>query len=305
MKTKVVAIAVMGLGALVAPASAQIIATSIPRAESATPGKAAAGQKKFAFHILAAPLSKWKYGEVFIGPATGPDFLYNGIVDSNPNSKVLLAGEVAFALGDKWSLGLGGWWNKIGSTTYHFAGKSTLLFLKGNPVVNATFDTPGDTKIYEGHLNLFYKDVGIQAGIIRTNGKIGGTLSNLVFTGPGGTFPVPGIQAGDFGQATLTDKDAFVVYRRSGGTHTPWGVSIGAGAYRKQGNLDSQLRLGEDHTVFTAFGTVTVGIYKGFGIDASYWYIGKTKSFDVGGAVSAESPIQSRFTLGLGYSFSH
>lgn len=321
MKTKVVAIAVMGLGAWVAPASAQIIATSIPRADSGT-GKAAAGEKKFAFHILAAPVSKWKYGELYFGELdTAHDFGI-GTVQSSPNGKFLFAGEIAFKVTKSWTIGLGGWYNKVGTTTYGFNG-NVFDTADTPPFVKITANQDGDLKMYEGHANIFYKDVGIQAGVINTRGTIGGT--NTVVK----TYQFPGQAPFDClsGGATTADCsfpiqkytsdtkdwDMFGVYKHSWAGATPIGISLGAGAYRKQGTSNTPLRAGVAKTLSTAFATANIDLYKGLGIDTSFWYIGKTQATagDLTRAGEAgQVPLnglattQSRFTIGIGYTFS-
>lgn len=305
MKTKVVAIAILGLGAFVAPASAQIIATSIPRADSG--GKAA--EKKFAFHVLAAPLAKWKYGEVFIGDI-GPD-LAVGTVQAKPNSDFLLAGEVAFKAGRHWTVGVGGWYNKVGNTTYGFDGD--VLFSDG--FGQMTVDLGGDLTIYEGHANLFFKDIGIQAGVVRTSGTIGDNAKYKTFTFDGQPFKCTDLlsasdcnnNAIDVFKGNTTDWDVFAVYKHAWGGKSPLSISLGAGGYRKQGSSDTPLRSTDSTTVFTAFATASVSVYKGLGLDASFWYIDKTDATKGEGSLASKSAgtdSQSRFTIGLGYTFS-
>jgi hypothetical protein len=305
MKTRIVAIAVMGLGAWVAPTSAQIIATSIPRADV---GQAAAGEKKFAFHILAAPVSKWKYGEIYIGGIDQSAFGY-GTVQATPNGDFLFAGETAFKASNHWTIGGGGWYNKVGKTTFEFEGD----VLTDTNFFGMTADFDGDLKMFEGHANIFYKDIGVQAGIIRTTGTIGTNATIKTFTFNGQTVNCATATSPDDCKLQIptdagntTDWDIFAVYKHSWSGKTPIGVSAGPGIYRKQGTSDTPLRSGEANTLFTAFVTANVEIYKGLGIDTSFWYIDKTEATKGGdrlaGAKSGDS--QSRFTLGVGYTFS-
>ena len=296
MKTKVAAIAFMGLGALVAPASAQIIATSIPRADSGT-GKAA-GQKKFAFHLLVAPLAKWKINQ--LNRAEGAIVAAH----AQPNS-FLIAGEAAFALGSAFSFGLGGWYNHVGSVNYDFAAAVPDFAVKG---------TLGTENLFfsEGHASLFYKDIGVQAGIVHVSEDLRRvTISCVSFDSGGACIPLNPPDVTEFppGADTRNDVDAFLVFktgssRWSPKTKIPWTFSLGAGVYRYDSsfvNSDMSLRSSEDRNVFTAFATASVNVYKGLGIDASFWYIGKTKS---GSEVKGEADNLSRFTAGVGYTFS-
>ena len=56
------------------------------------------------------------------------------------------------------------------------------------------------------------------------------------------------------------------------------------------------------------FATATVGLYKGLGVDASYWYVGKTKRSDLQQALH-DSGLDldqnlSRWMVGVSYTFS-
>lgn len=293
--------AAVALCALAAPASAQIIATSIPK-EFAT---GTAGEKKWAFHIMGSPFAKWKYGEVYIGAIDDSVALSLGNVQATPNSDYLFAGEVAFKAGENWSVGVGGWYNKVGKTVYTFDGDN--LDFDGN-VFGLVADLDGDLSLYEGHVGLFYKDIGLQAGIVRTTGQIGTNVTARTFRFGGQEFPC----TSDCQFAVPTDKgdttdwDAFVVYKRSWGGSNPVGVSLGAGVYVKQGVTDSPLRDAVNKNVFSGFATANIGVYKGLGIDTSFWYIDKTDAIGSGDTRlgTRGNDNQYRFTVGLGYTFS-
>jgi hypothetical protein len=300
MRGKAFAVA-MGLCALALPASAQIIATSIPRAESAGQGKSATTGEKFALHFMVSPLSKWSYGELYI------DYnLLLGSIKGSPNSKFLLAGEAAFALGSDFSVGVGGWYNKIGAHAFDFNGVVALPAYQGVSL-GARIDT--DIKIYEGHVGLFYKDVGIQGGVVKTTGRIG---PNLTITSVAGT-PTTGLEPIPitYPDAKTTDWDLFGVYKHSfGHTGSPrLGLALGAGMYRKEGIAEgSPLRAAESSTVFTTFGSLNLDLFKGLGLDVSYWYVAAPSSIAGTGDFANDrfsSDAQSRFTVGLAYTFSH
>jgi hypothetical protein len=296
-----VAAAAVALCALAGPVSAQIIATSIPKEFSPTTGKTV-GEKKWAFHVMGAPLAKWKYGEAYFD-LEDP---FAGTVQATPNSDFLVAGEIAFKAGENWSIGIGGWYNKIGQTTFAL---DAIVF--GDPDVDAlTGDLAGDIKLYEGHASLFYKDLGVQGGIVKTSGRIGTTfaLRTITFRGqPVNCLSVLSAEdctsAVTTFQADTTDWDAFAVYKHSWGGSYPVGVSVGAGVYGKQGiSSESPLRSSDNKTVFTGFATASIGVYKGLGVDASFWYIDKTDATERGQTAGTDT--QTRLTVGLGYTFS-
>ena len=308
MQARTVAIAALVLGGLAAPAAAQIIATSIPRSI------AGGGEGRWAFHVMGSPFAKWKYGEVYIGRLDDSVDVSLGNVQATPNSDLLLAAEAVFKAGENWSVGIGGWYNKVGETIYTFDGDHlSLNSPPGLQFFGTTADLGGDLNLYEGHIGLFYRDFGLQAGIVKTTGRIGTTVRIRSFTFhefPGAPtepctsdceFTVP-TDKGD-----TTDWDAFLVYKRAWGNSNPSGLSLGAGLYRKQGVTDAPLRSDEDATVFSGFATLNIGVYKGLGIDTSFWYIDKTDAIGSGdtrlGTRGTDN--QYRFTIGLGYTFSN
>lgn len=291
MKTKAFAVATLGVWSLGSTASAQIIATSIPRAEAV----GAAGEKRWAFHVMGTPFAKWNYGELYLDPSD-----VFGTIEGNPNSDLLFAGEIVFAAGSSLSIGLGGWYNKIGTNEFDFTGFD-VAGAADFADIGAVLDT--DIKTYEGHVGIFYKDVGIQGGIVKTTGRLGPTARITMFNGvpiSGEPFPfsVP--------DAETTDWDVFGVYKHGFGGRDGQGragLAIGAGIYRKQGIAGgSPLRLPDDQTVFSGFATLNVNVYKGLGIDVSYWYVGPTGETFEGEEFPDDS--QSRFTVGIGISMS-
>jgi hypothetical protein len=307
-RTRALSLAALAVTALAAPASAQIIATSIPKEFSPTTGKTV-GEKKWAFHVMGAPLAKWKYGEVYIGQIddTVSDSLGN--VQATPNSDLLFAGEVAFRAGKNWSVGVGGWYNKVGKTVYGFNGDELT---HQNEIVGLIADLDGDLSLYEGHVGLFYKDIGLQAGIIKTTGKIGTTIKvkSNTYVERANRPVVTCTSDCEFDAFTevadTTDWDAFAVYKHSWGGRYPLGLSLGAGVYGKQGETESPLRDSTNKVVFSGFATANIGVYKGLGIDTSFWYIDKTDAIGSGptklGTRGNDS--QYRFTVGVGYTFS-
>jgi hypothetical protein len=299
MKRTAFAVAALALGGLVSPASAQIIATSIPKAGAAAPGKGVGAEKQFAFHIMGAHIAKWKINSFEEDAGL---FLASS---ANPNSKFLLAGEAVFAAGSDFSIGLGGWYNKVGNTNYDFVFLDTSA-VPTSGLLGVRLD---DVTYTEGHVNAFYKDIGIQAGLVHSKATPSGLTINQFFFGDVtlsradlvrliGSGEVSAIEAGARVEVSATDFDSYLVYKTGSSrfnrdTKVPWTVSAGAGLYHYQ--VTSK-------TVFSGFLTGSVDLYKGLGLDVSFWYIGKSNSENqkVLGVVDN----LSRFSVGIGYSFS-
>lgn len=308
-RTRVIrrAIAAAALSALwmgVAPASAQIISTSIPKADAA----GQAQEKKFALHVMASPLSKWRYNEIVAG-AWEDDFgdLHSdiGLFSGTPNSDFLLAGEAVVRAGRSITIGFGGWYNKVGKVNYDF-NVNTYNFDTGTLEDNVTGTLQGDLKLTEGHASVFYKDIGVQAGVVRTKSTL--TASQIRTSNFPDNIgqPLGSIEVDE--NSSATDWDLYGVYKYSGQTRgqsgRPFGLSAGAGIYNKQGSTESAQRSAEDQVVFSSFFTGTVDVYKGLGVDVSYWYIAKTEAdFGTGTPVSSEKAT-NRFTIGVSYTFS-
>ena len=288
-----------GLCLVGSTASAQIIMTSIPRL-SATSQATGRGEKTFAVHLMGSPMSLWKYNELAAGPVKGSDGLYDvGLFSGTPSSDFLIAGETVFKVGRDFSVGVGGWHNKVGKVQYGFAVATVDEFLDLVDIASGTLE--GDLTLSEGHVSFFYKTVGVQAGIVHTNSKLTSStiLGSDAFPSAIGT-PLQSIEENN----SVNDWDLYGVYKYGGNAKRPFGVSAGAGVYGKQGNTKSAQRSAEDQVVFSSFVTGTVDIYRGFGLDASYWYIAKTKADLLGLNDPLVSDPASRFTFGVSYSFS-
>jgi len=308
--------AVFGLAlfALAVPGSAQIIVTSIPKEEAA--GKGVSGtEKKWAFHVLVAPIAKWKYGEAYINTVSDPSGTLGmvGTVTGTPNSTILLAGEVAFKVGKDWSVGLGTWYNKVGTSTYPFDGQ----FLIAGQAWGLTAEMPGDLSLYEFHANAFWRDFGLQVGVVKTSAGGGETITLKTLTVPEvGTITCQEVAttAADCqaaGQhpfdASTTDWDLFAVYKHSWPVKYPVAVSAGLGMYRKQGLTASPLRFPESHSVFSGFVTGNVEFWRGLGVDVSFWYVSKVsvpQSLQAYSSAFQNLASQNRFTMGVSYNFS-
>ena len=284
-------VAALAFGAWAAPATAQIIATSIPKSISG------GGEGRWAFHLMYSPYAKWRIN-TFDEDAVS--FLATG---TKPKSDFLGAAEVAFKAGDSATIGIGGWYNKIGGANADY------LFLLTDPEGDVVLAGPLnlDVTYTEAHANIFYKDLGVQVGLVRTSRTVNSiTATDAALNGEPFDPAIANIFLADVSgvKETANDLDGYLIYK-AGGTSandTNWSFSLGGGFYR----YDSLKK-----TVPSAFATVTLGIYKGLGVDASYWYVGKTKRSELQEALADLDDLdfnidqnQSRFMVGVSYTFS-
>jgi hypothetical protein len=259
--------AAVALMALCVPASAQIISTSVPKDIS---GKTT--EKKWSFHVMASPFAKWQINDYLVfdsascrsfGARAGETCA--GIVELDKTSKMLLAGEVAFHATHSLSLAAGGWYNKIGTA------KPEVTFLSESGPLGAPIVVDTDQgSISELHGAVFYKDFGLQYGVIMVGHEL-------------------------LGGNSRTDTDGYLVYKPSFGKV---GLSVGLGGYSSGAFTD--VDYGDIPSVSHAAGFVTasVRLYKGLSVDGSFWYINKSKDAkDLG-----VSDSMTRYMVGIGYS---
>lgn len=288
IKASSVAVAAFLLGGLAAPATAQIIATAIPKSISG------GGEGRWAFHVMYSPYAKWR-----INTFQEDEVSFLSTTD-DPKSDFLGAAEVAFKAGDNVTFGLGGWLNNVGTNTGEYA------FFLADPAGSVLLAGPIDldVKYTEGHANVFYKDLGVQFGIVHSSSTVRAISAEVAF------IDDIEIDPGPFNDAlpsvagvkdTANDWDAYLVYKTGGtsGNDTNWSFSLGGGVYRYDIVKKS---------VFSGFATATLGIFKGLGVDASYWYVGKTKRSELQRAL-ADAGVDldqnlSRFMVGVSYTFS-
>jgi hypothetical protein len=300
MNVRRLTLACLGVAALAAPASAQIIATSIPREGSG--GTGSASDRKFALHLMASPFAKWKINSLEEDPPNTdfPDILRASTTDSS--SKFILAGEAAFAASDDVTVGVGGWYNTLGDTDVEVL---ELDFVEGLVFFGPTIQNISASEV---HANVFYRSVGLQVGLVRTKAKNIGFRagSQLEFLDTGEAFQFTrDVTFAEVGIPETTvstnNLDAFLVYKRgaSADSSLRWSLSAGAGIFRY-----TQAK----KTAFSGFATASVPIFKGLGIDASFWYVGSTKKTATQAefAAALEDALAdnlSRFTIGVGYTF--
>jgi hypothetical protein len=289
MKATTLVMAALGLAVLAPPATAQIIATSIPKSI------AGGGEGRWAFHVMWAPYAKWNISTFEEDPVA---FL---ATKGDPKSDFLGAAEVAFKAGEDFTVGLGGWYNKVGNDSAEYA------FFLADPAGSVFLAGPlnRDVTYTEGHVNVFYKSVGVQFGLVHSNYTVN-TITADFFSIDDVEFPpelandlltdVEGVED------TANDWDGYLVYKTGGayGNETPWSFSLGGGIY----HYDIV-----EKTVPSFFATATLGIFKGFGVDASYWYVGKTDRTELQDAL-ADAGVDldqslNRFMVGVSYTFSN
>ena len=285
---RTLSMALLGLAVLAAPARAQIIATSIPKSI------AGGGEGRWAFHLMWAPYAKWNIATFEEDPTA---FL---ATKGDPKSDFLGAAEVAFKAGDAVTIGLGGWYNKVGNDSaeyvFFLADPDGSVFLSG-PVNR-------DVKHIEGHVNVFYKSLGVQFGLVHNTTQINTITADFATVDD---IPIPldvanGLLTDVAGvEDTANDWDSYLIYKAGGstGSDNNWSFSLGGGFYHY--DIVSK-------TVPSFFATATLGIYKGLGVDASYWYVGKTDRSELQQALSDAGvdfdQSLNRLMVGVSYTFS-
>jgi hypothetical protein len=288
MQARTVVIMALVLGVLATPATAQIIATSIPKSISG------GGEGRWAFHIMYSPYAKWRINTF---QEDDVSFLATG---AKPKSSFLGAAEAAFKAGDSATLGLGGWYNKVKRHTadyVFFLTDPTGDFFIAGPLDN-------DVSYTEGHVNAFYKDLGVQFGLVHSSRTVNSITADVAFLDD---FEIDPAEVNPFlvpvngTKETANDYDGYLIYKVGGtsGNNTNWSFSLGGGFYRYQA---------VKKTVPSAFATATLGIYKGLGVDASFWYVGKSKRSELQRAL-ADVGLDldqnlSRWMVGVSYTFS-
>ena len=249
-------------------------------------------------HLMASPFAKWKINSYQEDPkgAEFPTTQFAATTDSK--SKFIFAGELALAAGDDLTVGVGGWYNTLGEPDVD-------VFLLNVDDDLALFGAAKQkVRVSELHANVFYDSIGLQVGLVRTStalkslraGSAIATLSTGRIITLTEDFPATGDNAEE---TSVSNWDAFAVYKTGGHEGARWSLSLGAGGYR---DTDT------DTTTFSGFVTGSVNVYKGLGIDASYWYVGGKKRTaaqrNLADALdSAIADNLSRFTVGVGYTF--
>jgi len=254
------------------PASAQIISTMIPLENVS--GASSTVSTRQAFHLMAG-FTNWDFG---FDQAGRDQVVTSGGSTSGGRNGVILAGDFSGAVADNLTIGGGGWYNKV---------TDWVLSEPAGPTFNAyeLTVTRAFSSIYG---NVFYRHVGVQAGIIPARGK-----ERIVLPGLGSA-------SDDLNQ---TDANVFAVARfgaaRSG---LRWHTTAGAGLH-VYGTIPASSVFSRPESpsaaAFTAFANASIGFGGGVSLDASFWYVGADKNYSSTSRIGNTN--QSRFTIGIGY----
>ena len=151
----------------------------------------------------------------------------------------------------------------VGRVTYDF----NVQTYNGSLVIDHLTGTlAGDLKLSEGHGSFFYKDIGVQMGVVQTRSTL---LDSKIATSdvPGNVgVSLDSIEANGEDSAA-TDWDLYGVYKYAGKSSRPFGLSVGGGIYNKKGDTETSQRSPDDQKVFSGFVTGRVDVYKGLGVD--------------------------------------
>jgi hypothetical protein len=259
------------LGAVVCvlarPASGQIISTMVPT-ETSTPTPAApGGGPKSAWHIMGG-FANWSFGTDALNEQT-----VAGVATlSGGHNGFIVAADFAVRAGGNMSVGGGAWFNKVTDFKAHFPNFADLTA------------TRSYSSVYG---NVFYKMVGVQAGVIPQRGE-----NEVVFT------PSSGFASQSFSGVSNghTDFAVFGVGRfGSKPGQRRWSSMTGAGLY----HFGSRQNANSAGNAFSIFLNGSIGVYKRFSIDASIWFTTHDQNFSAENFTGNER--QTRFTIGIGF----
>ncbi|PYR77092.1 MAG: hypothetical protein DMF87_16830 [Acidobacteria bacterium] len=248
----VLALASAALSWSVSPAAAQVIST-------------VAGTRPVAFHLMGG------FGETrfqFVQDIKDEEAGVGGTVTGGDRGYIGAA-DLAFRTGANASLGFGGWMTKL---------RDLVITEPSRPGFLALTDTQ-TFSLASVYGNLFYKHVGVQAGVVPIRSE-----ETLVVSG-GRTVSAPQRQ---------TDMDAFGVARFRSAT-------FGAGLYRygsRAASAEFNVPASPSAIAATAFANGSIGVGAGLSIDASFWYTAKDKNYNT---ATPGNGSRTRFLVGLGY----
>jgi hypothetical protein len=229
--------------------SAQIISTMLPpESTSAPPGVS----RTYAFHFMGG-FADW---ETSFDPGVIQALNALGDLHGHEGHGFILAGDMTFRAGRDLTAGVGGWYNRVTPVVGSFPEFGSLEFDMGS-------------SYYAFYGNVFYRYIGVQAGLIPIQRHV--TLKD-----PGHAF------TDHYGEI---DGNVFVVGRIA---RAKWFGTLGGGFYRygEQPPIDLFQLPGLPAAVgFSWFGNASLALGKGLWVDASIWRTGKT-----------------RLTIGVGFS---
>jgi hypothetical protein len=250
------------LVASAAPASAQIISTMVPMEKSVSGG--GGGGSAVAVHLMGG-YSNWRFG--FIQDSKDQP----GTTLTGGQNGWIGAVDIAGAVGGSVSVGGGGWFNKVQD-------------LKTTATGFTDTQTIAVASVYG---NVFYKYVGVQAGIIPFKSKENGTAGITTFSG----------------SDDQTDMDIFGVARFGAAKagQPRWSASVGGGMYRYGARpADTTNGVSASPSAFapTVFFNFSAPVAKHLSIDGSAWYTAKDKNYTTTDTIGNAD--QTRFVIGLG-----
>jgi hypothetical protein len=269
------AVFMLGLFAA-APASAQIIVTMVPRPRPIL----AAGPGEF----------EWPSGAHVFGGYSGWDF-NNTTSDFEVEPKTrhgyLFAADYGKRVSEAITVGAGGWYN--GTNAYTVDGWSDPT----DPFLRSDIQHRFKRSSYSIYGSLYYKVVGIQAGIVPVS------VTQTTITKASGAS----VTDDDGGQV---DATVFGVVRLGASEADTAKISLAAGfGVQRFGARDANAGTGTvaaspSSLVPTGFGTFTFHIHRRLSADMSFWY---TYGDEAGGFRDIGNRYQFRGSFGMGYQF--
>jgi hypothetical protein len=219
--------------------------------------------------------SDWRFQ--FVHDARTDEATVGGTVEGGERGYIGAA-DLVFRTGANTSVGIGGWMNKV------------------QDLVTTEPDQPGffgftDTQtmtIFSVYGNMFYKHVGVQAGVVPNRSQETLVINN------GSTLAVAQDQ---------TDMDVFGA-ARFGATQpgqARWSAMFGGGLYRygsRPASTGFAVPASPGTIAATAFANSSIGVGAGLSIDLSFWYTAKDKNYNTN---TPGNGSQTRFIVGVGY----
>jgi hypothetical protein len=256
-----------------ASASAQIISTIQPAFGG---GAGGGGARTTSVHAMIGP-AIWEFGgldelQLFLEGEGGS--LTGG------QRGLIVAADVSQSIGGGISVGGGGWINTVSDQV-----RDVNIFFPNFP---GGYTETVHRRVYSFYGNLFWRRVGVQAGVVP-------------FRGSFDIFDPVNLVAyrGDIDQ---TDMNVFAIGRfgASGDRPGRWAVTVGGGLYRYGTRKVYLVDTPPESTasnVGSGFVNGSIFLYRGLSLDMSLWYTAADNNPD--GALGNAS--QTRFTVGVGF----
>ncbi len=254
-----------------APASAQIIVTMVPRAEPKPLGEF---EWPTGIHVFGG-YAGWSYGY------TRTEFE----TDKSRNG-YLVAADFGKRVSESITVGGGGWYND--TSEYGIMGWSDLT----DPLLRSDIEHRFKRSMYSIYGSVFYKMVGIQAGVIPVHVRqttIVRATRAAVSDDDGGQVDATVFGVARFGESEEMGRMSVAVgfgMQRFGARDANAGTGIAPPSPSSWGS--------------TAFVTMSLRLVRGLSADLSGWY---TYGDEAGGVRNVGNRSQTRASLGVGYQF--